>query len=382
MEIGSIFEIDPHDVALAKKNTGAPESAELTKYRKAGYALTGSGREAIKLALMSLIQDDPEVSKVCLVPAYMCDTVFIPFLQCDWEIVPYHIGRDMKADADELKALIAKHNPGMIFIHSYYGMDTWKDIRPMLHEYQNSGQIYLMEDMTQNYYTRTPDRDIDYIVGSLRKWYSIPDGGFVLSDMPLHTELLTNDDYFVTKRIEMLTAKWNYLSDLAKSQVANTIEGLGDRKVRFLQLNHDMEEYLDRLDKMTPMSQVGIGLFNMADEMVSYVTRHENYKMLHEALHDVEEIELVFTEYSKDAAPLYFPVYAENRDELQKYLCDSDIYCPVLWPIAKILEDKLSDDERYIYEHILAIPCDHRYGIVQMQRIIDVIMDKYCKIYR
>ena len=73
------------------------------------------------------------------------------------------------------------------------------------------------------------------------------------------------------------------------------------------------------------------------------------------------------------AAPLYLPVYADRRDELQAFLTKRDIYAPVLWPIGKENVNFLTNDEKYIFEHILALPIDQRYGIAEMVYIAEAL---------
>ena len=75
-------------------------------------------------------------------------------------------------------------------------------------------------------------------------------------------------------------------------------------------------------------------------------------------------------------APLYLAVYALDRDRLQRFLTEHNIYAPVLWPVGKENEGCLTEDEKYIFGHMLALPMDQRYGRkakwnvkkVQMQR--------------
>lgn len=68
-----------------------------------------------------------------------------------------------------------------------------------------------MEDVTQSYYLEDIGAEADYIVGSLRKWYPIPDGGFVAAEETIFREGMTSEKEFTEKRIELLTEKWNYL---------------------------------------------------------------------------------------------------------------------------------------------------------------------------
>ena len=86
MEIGSFFEINP---ATVKKGGEAStlHLSQVDKYGKEHCCYTASGREAIELALISLERERPDIRKRCLLPAYMCDCVFLPFLHRGWELV-------------------------------------------------------------------------------------------------------------------------------------------------------------------------------------------------------------------------------------------------------------------------------------------------------
>jgi len=379
MEIGSIFEIDPNCIENAKKNLGTTLCLdEVEKYGKKYTSYTSSGRQAIAAALKFIEKKTPDISKKCLLPTYMCDTVFFPFEQNGWEIYFYHIGINLRADKEELCRKIEEVSPDLLFVHAYYGVDTWKELRPVLHEYQSNGLI-LMEDVTQAYYMQEADARADYIVGSLRKWYSVPDGGFVTTDEVLETTGLKEDSFFTGQRINMLTSKWDYLSNLGKEP--EVVAELQSRKAEFLALNRKMEEYLDENENVMSISDVSASLLSDVDEKKYFITRNVNYKILYKGFQDRKSVRIVPDMYVKNAAPLYFPIYAENRDELQKFFCENDIYAPVLWPIGKGNEGALEEGEKYIFSHLLAIPMDHRYGKAEMLRIIEVL-DKYENEYR
>ena len=79
-EIGSIYEIDPASVRPeGAEDVKEPFLAQTAKYGRKNCVYTASCREAIALALRSLGQQRPGLAKKCLLPAYMCDTVFFPF---------------------------------------------------------------------------------------------------------------------------------------------------------------------------------------------------------------------------------------------------------------------------------------------------------------
>lgn len=376
MEIGSIFEINPNWIENAKKTQGGTlRLKEVDKYGKKNTLYTASGRQAIAAALKSIEKNRPELQKKCLMPAYMCDTVFFPFEQNGWELVFYHIDRDMKADEVGLRELMECEKPGVLFIHAYYGVDTWKELRKVLQEYRRLGWI-LMEDMTQAYYLREADVRADYIVGSLRKWYSVPDGGFLTTNEEVYEELLHEDSYFTAERIKMLTSKWEYLEKLKNRKDNN--EELQAQKADYLALNRSMEEYLDKNEKVMAISDISAAMLAMLDEEKDFRQRNANYRLLYQGFKDRKSVRNVIPKLIEDAAPLYLPVYAKDREKIQQFFREQDIYVPVLWPIGMENADILCEDEKYIFSHLLAIPMDHRYGEKEMKKII-AVLDEYEK---
>ena len=186
-------------------------------------------------------------------PAYMCDTVFIPFVKSGWELVFYHIDKDMKADRAELEELIDSEKPSLFFIHDYYGADTWAGLRTFLDECQDSGML-IMEDVTQAYYLNVNTR-ADYVIGSLRKSYAIPDGGFVATNHSISEDIVEKDDSFAMERFGMLRKKWEYLEKLKMSILEDAQkEELKKQKEEYLAHNRELEERLDDYEKITSIS--------------------------------------------------------------------------------------------------------------------------------
>lgn len=377
MEIGSIYEINPDSYAdKGRENSGELTLEEIEKYGKKKIRFTSSGREAIALALKSLEKKRPDIAKRCLLPAYMCDTVFFPFERAGWEIHFYHIDKNLVANANELRTQIAQIKPGLIFIHPYYGIDTWKAMRPLLGEWRKQG-ICIMEDVTQSYYLDGVGKDADYVVGSLRKWYFVPDGGFVAADEYISDEKLYPNAEFAEKRLELMTEKWEYLYGYGNAESRRRL------KDDFLKKNRQMEQWLDDYEGISGLSDEAACILTAENEKSCSKRRNENYRYLRGRLagkkhfvhvfeKDIMEGELK-AENVQDTAPLYFPIYASDREALQSFLTAHDIYAPILWPVGKDNEAALTQDERYIYDHLLALPIDQRYGITEMQRIADVL---------
>lgn len=376
MEIGSIYEMNPNCIAeagfLGKKSF---DLKEVVKHGRQNTIYTASAREAISLVLYSVEKECPDCKKKCLMPAYMCDTVFIPFVRNGWELFYYHIGKDMKADRVELEELIRREKPDLLFIHDYYGVDTWEEFRESFDGWKKTG-LRIMEDVTQAYYLNIGNT-ADYVIGSLRKWYAIADGGFVTTNHVLFDEIVEKDDAFATERFGVLSKKWDYLQKIQQNGRALTKEQtkvLKQQKEEFLSQNRELEERLDNYEKITAISDISKGVLVLTDEEGARSCRESNYRILAEGIKNKKCVLPVIKDLEEERVPLYFPVYMEDRDRLQEYLRNKDIYVPVLWPVAKENEPVLSQEEQYIFSHIAAIPMDQRYGKEDMERIVEAIV--------
>lgn len=103
MEIGSIYEIDPNTFSdAAAYDASVFTLKEIKKYNKIHTAFTGSGREAIALALKAITKNRPNIRKTALLPAYMCDSVFWPFERSGWELYFYHVDKNLEAEKENL----------------------------------------------------------------------------------------------------------------------------------------------------------------------------------------------------------------------------------------------------------------------------------------
>ena len=101
--------------------------------------------------------------------------------------------------------------------------------------------------------------------------------------------------------------------------------------------------------------------------------RFANFSYLNDNVQEGERITKVCKNINGvTTAPLYFTIYVKDRPALQRVLAQDAIYAPVIWPVED--ERVLVDDEvRYIYDHLLAIPCDQRYDEMDMLRAVEII---------
>lgn len=365
MEIGSIFEVNPAVVKESGETAGF-HLAQVDKYGKKNQCYTASGREAIELALISLEREKPEIPKRCLMPAYMCDSVFLPFLHRGWELVFYSVDRELETAGEEIFRLALETDPGLIFVHPYYGTDTCRGLRRQFSALRRNG-VMVMEDVTQAYYLQESGKDADFIVGSLRKWYAVPDGGFLASDLPLAEEVLLDGEGYAQERLAPLVQKWEYLQEKELPE-----EERQKRREAFYTRNRALETELDRYEGVRRISQLSAHLLSQVDEEAARQRRAENYSYLYDKINGMKRLWPILMKGEK--APLYFPVYVKERSALQQFLGKHGIYAPVLWPVGELNREEFRGDEAYIYEHMLALPIDQRYSLDQMEEIVQTLI--------
>ncbi|MDE6405446.1 MAG: UDP-2,4-diacetamido-2,4,6-trideoxy-beta-L-altropyranose hydrolase [Lachnospiraceae bacterium] len=370
MEIGSIFEIDPAAVGKGGK-TDALHLAQVDKYGKKQSCFTASGREAIELALISLEREKPDVEKRCLMPAYMCDCVFLPFRHRGWELLFYSVDRDLETAGEEIFRLATERDAGLIFVHPYYGADICAGLRRQLAALRRKG-VLVMEDVTQSYYLEEAGKDADFVVGSLRKWYAVPDGGFVAADIPLAEDMLASGEIYARERLGPLVQKWEYLREKERRTGGALTAGWLPRKAEYLRRNRSLENELDCYQGVRRISDISTGILSRVDEEEACRQRTENYHTLYDRICGMKRLWPVLLR-EEAQAPLYLPVYAKERDSLQRFLAGHGVYAPVLWPVGEENKDFLEGDETYIFGHMLALPIDQRYGAAEMERIAEVL---------
>ena len=102
--------------------------------------------------------------------------------------------------------------------------------------------------------------------------------------------------------------------------------------------------------------------------------RRENLNALYNLIRNNTYIHpIVNKEMESFECPFSFPILLENeRDKLQLYLVQNEVYCPVLWPLPQYVYSKYKIPA-YLSKNMLSIPCDQRYSINDMEYVADTI---------
>lgn len=355
-EIGSDFWLNPHEKYVENKEI------KLAKYGINGedYVLLSTGRSAEKMVLETIEKRNPNIEKIALIPPYTCETVIQPFVTLGYKIHTYRIDDYLNATPEMLKEDIHNSKAQVVLFHRYFGFDTFEKCAFVIKEAREKGIIFI-EDRTQNLYSKQLDLEVDYTIGSFRKWAGLTDGGFAVCKEGLFSK---KTDIYDTK-LEQSKLRASYL----KYSYMEQFEGY---KQKFLEEYKKAEDILCSeisYYSMSPMAQkiqVSLDLKSLKQR------RQENYKKVFEELDSCKEIVSITPQISDNDVPLYYVILVKDRIKLQEKLRKYDIYAPIVWPMSDLGID-ICDTAKNIHENVLCLPIDQRYGIDDMERMIECV---------
>ena len=309
---------------------------------------TFSGRTAIE----TVIKNEPVIRKV-LLPSYCCESMIKPFRDADIEIdfYPVYYDNGLKIDLD------IPADTNCILWCNYFGFEIeMPDFSGFI-----SRDGIIIEDITHSLFSNFQyHNQSKYLVASVRKWEPIISGGYCAStkEMKYKPDSLPNQVFLNQKKNAMIE-KRKFLDGNTTIKKKDFLKNFSDSNKWLMQNYSGLIMDVESLDFIQHI--------NMEEERK---IRRQNALFLYKELKNNKNIKFVFDIKQMDC-PLFVPIIIENnRDTIKKLLIENDIYCPVHWPRPK--ENCLSN----LYDMELSLICDQRYGIEEMQRIVNVLCTK------
>ena len=302
-----------------------------------------SGRIALRYILKH-IKKTYQVFTAAL-PSWCCDSMIKPFLDEGFDISFYPV----YWENNKLLVERTAYENDVMLVLDYFGYTYAGDENNAI----QSNSI-IIRDITHSLFSKSYN-DADYYFGSLRKWAGFYTGGFAFSEYEQIT--LKADDVdkkYVDIRSSAMKAKNLYISGRTSDK-------------HYLSLFREAEEYLDFYPSVCGAYQGDISAAKKIDVIAIKDKRRKNAQILLNGLREY----VMFKEIEDNECPMFVPILVENRDVLRQYLIDHKIYCPVHWPISEY--HRLTEKERYIYEHELSLVCDQRYETTDMYRTLETI---------
>lgn len=185
------------------------------------------GRSAIRLAL----KNEYFSRRVALLPRYICQSVIDAFES--FEVFFYDIGKDLSVCKSLFREIVNQIKPSVILTMPYFGFTTDKNIEKELSDCKDNG-IILINDITQALFLGN-NGIADYTVASLRKWFPIPDGGFLRSEKNIKLRSVNpQPSLSSTIRLEAMSEKEKTCTALKQLTKINILIYLIKQKIRWI----------------------------------------------------------------------------------------------------------------------------------------------------
>jgi dTDP-4-amino-4,6-dideoxygalactose transaminase len=334
------------------------------------HFLMSNGRASIRLILREILKvgEGDEV----LLPAYLFQGLQNPFKESGMKIKFYKLNGDLTLDTSDIERKMSG-NTKVLFIMHYFGFPQPVSQLKELRESYPSCSI--IEDITQSFLTSRLDSSLgrfgDFNFTVYMKYIPTPDGSLLQINRSNGDIEWRNWQF---KRLEYTTSR--YTAMILKSLY---LKGYPVPKTWFLKLFRYGARMMEEYPMFALMSRASIRLLDKMDYEKSITRRRENYQHL---LNNWESSSIVpmHSDLPGSVCPYGFVVLTENRDYLREELTKSKIYCPVHWqPIKRGDGEVFSRDinpEEFptswdIARKIMMIPIDQRYGIDEMNYILE-----------
>lgn len=320
-----------------------------------------SGRSAI----MAMIQLAKAQGKKVALPYFTCHSVIEPFDKMGCEIIYYPIELDLKVNEKSMARFCHSEQPYLLFYHDYFGLNESQKWQNLYEEFQ--GSVIFVNDQTHSFFSTQKSVSSHYSLMSIRKWGGISEGGFLKviagSNRGLMYENRPEDDLRLECYANASQLKEAYFK--------------GDAVVSkddFRSLFYQSESFFDAENGVYPINQIGIITWNKLLQSDFAVKRSANFQALEDGwLEEWGDWGIPVFQYSIGITPLYFPVLLRiERLKLQTFLANRRVYAPIIWPKSALIQS--NGDDR-LYNQLLCIPIDQRYGEDEMKFILKLLAD-------
>lgn len=228
-----------------------------------------------------------------------------------------------------------------LYIVNFYGQLDNETINVWKKKYRK-----IIIDNAQSYY-QMPVEGVDTLY-TCRKYFGVADGAFLYTDMRLNREIPKDESF---ERMHFLLGRY-------------------ERNANEFYNEYVSNNRMFSTEQLKEMSHLTNNLLHGIDYEFICKRRTNNFIFLHENLMNSNKLTLNIP----DGAFMY-PLYLKNGSKIRKKLQEKKIYIPLLWP--NVLDNCSPGSLEYQYaENILPIPVDQRYGIEDMEILVEELQNE------
>lgn len=231
-----------------------------------------------------------------------------------------------------------------ILVVNYYGQIDNKKLDELLARHGR-----MIVDNTQAYF-QPPLDGVDTLY-SCRKFFGVPDGGFLYTDALIGEELPQDESF---ERMRFLLGRFERGAQEFYAEYAANNAAFACEPVK----------------RMSALTQ---NLLRGIDHDRVRRVRTRNFEYLHAALREINELRLSVPE-----GPFMYPLLIKDGRRICKELIARRIYIPTLWPDVFDICGKDTLEYRYAAD-ILPLPVDQRYDEEDMQYVVERLKEGICE---
>lgn len=295
-------------------------------------ARVNTARNALEYILLQLSD-----AKMIYLPLYTCEAVLEPLKRLPVSFAFYHINMHL-----EMKENVPIEEGTYVIVNNYFGIkDAYVAKMP-----EKYGKHLIVDNAQALFAPVLPGVKAIY---STRKFVGVADGGFAVgvSDVPL---LMYDED--TTEHDSHLLIRKEQGAEAGFKAYQENEKRLDNQPIRMMAAS--TRDILMHIDYEKIIAK-----------------RRENYRMLHDALKDLNQLPL--PDMDSFACPMVYPFLPKDNMNLRQRLIDHRIYVARYWP--NVLNwCRPNDIEETLANNIIPLPVDQRYGEEEMKRIIEIIL--------
>jgi hypothetical protein len=274
--------------------------------------------------------------KKVYMPYYTCEVMLQPLLKHRIAYEFYSINESFEL------VKIVNLLPGEAFLYTnYFGLkQRYVEVLSTFYGTQ------LIVDNAQAFFAPRID-SIDTFY-SPRKFFGVPDGGYLYTDYILDSNILIDSSY---ERMQHLILRIEKGAEAGYAAFKKADCSLDNQPI--LKMSKLTEQLLQSID-------------------YEYVRnrRRANFQLLHERLRQTNSLSIF--DLDSFSCPMVYPYYTE-RISLRSRLIKEKIFVATYWPNVLEWCKGGCQLERYFVDHIVPLPIDQRYINVDIEKIINLI---------
>lgn len=284
------------------------------------------GRSALVTLMQSLRLD-----RIWL-PRLLCASVFEACQDAGFAIETYKVGYDLLPQGP-----LPSDQKAAFYLVNYYGQIRDEQIRDLSAHTSN----LILDNTHALFQAPLPHTPTIY---SIRKFLGVPDGAYLAFDGAISLE--------ETDR-----------SGDRMRHILGRFEGTASAYY------HDMLDTADSFRHMGPreMSPLTRNLLHGIDYAAVQARRDANFALLASELSGINRLAI-----HAPSGAFCYPLLVSDGDTYRRKLAEQHIYVPTYW--KNVIDGEPEGSvEHDLAANVLALPCDHRYGAADMERVASAV---------